>query len=271
MAAWGKGRWGLDGWGGVGTDSGLALVATPAAGSTITDVTPIVLDVTSRAVLQFLITVEYPNIAVVEVVYDSTGLAPLFRNPPSSVVDLGGGATRFIIRRTPRWPDIQVRLHVYAIGLGATLINQVLTWTVTPTARTVAVPAAAAAATRIERFGFGLALPFRFGPANDFIRVSGPELVNTSVEQVLGTRQGEVRWRPGFGASLDTLRHRGNTRALDELARIQVERALGRWVPQIRVLGVVADPISDSTANQMLISTAYQLGNSQPEAAQTVV
>lgn len=269
--AWGIDRWGLDRWGGVASAAGITVQnVTPPAGTTITDVTPVTFDVTALVGgLEILLWVEYPNFAEVELIYDTTGLTPLFRNSHSSITAIAGGF-RFTFLRTPKWPDRKMGLHVYAADSSGQVINQLLSWFVEIPV-IVQPQVTVQRGTVLERFGAGLALPFRFGPTGDFVRVAGPDLINTNVSQVLGTRRSELRWRPGFGATLDALRHRGNTRALDELARIQVERALGRWVPQVRVLGTVVDPISDSTPNQMQISTAYQIGNSQPEAAQTVI
>lgn len=91
--------------------------------------------------------------------------------------------------------------------------------------------------------GLGLLTPFRRGPA-DFVSGQGPSLIRSMIGQILGTRAstdyspGELPWRGDFGSLLHFLRHRPNTQATRELARVYTVEALGRWLPQVRVKGV---------------------------------
>src|SRR4051812_34315736 len=124
--AWGLDQWGLDRWGGVASAAGITVQnVLPNAGTIITDVTPVEFEVTALVGgLEVLLWVEYPNIAEVELIYDTTGLTPLFRNPQSSVAAIAGGLS-FTVLRTPRWPDLKASIHVYAADSSGQVINQV--------------------------------------------------------------------------------------------------------------------------------------------------
>ena len=128
-----------------------------------------------------------------------------------------------------------------------------------------------ASAKTVDPFGRGAIRPFRRGPNGHFVTGAGPELVQSNVGQVMGVEPGECRWRPSFGGNLGNLRHRGNTPALNELARLTIERAFGRWLPRLRVLGATADPLSPDLPNRLVVSVAYQRGNTAPDVAQAVV
>lgn len=88
--------------------------------------------------------------------------------------------------------------------------------------------------------GSGIIRPFVRDQKNDIANDSGTNLVRSCVGQVAGTRcandagtvQGELRWRPAFGAQLYLLKHaKGAARA--ELARIYILDALVKWEPRV--------------------------------------
>lgn len=126
-------------------------------------------------------------------------------------------------------------------------------------------------ATTADPLGAGIRRPFRRGPNGDFLQSSGADLVQSNVGQVMGTMPGECRWRPSFGGNLSALRHRNNTTALNELARLTLQRAFSRWMPRLRLLGAVADPISTANPNRVAVSGVYQVGNTEPGVAQVVI
>ena len=61
--------------------------------------------------------------------------------------------------------------------------------------------------------GNGLIHPLRRLASNDFETAIGEKLVGASVTQVLGTRPGELPWRPEFGLDLEKYRHANMTEA----------------------------------------------------------
>lgn len=93
----------------------------------------------------------------------------------------------------------------------------------------------------------GLIAPFRRDRKRDLASGTGVELLRSKIEQVLMTQgetahsAGELSWRTDFGSGLHMLRHRKNSAVLGELARVYVRDALRKWVPEVEVVGVVAE------------------------------
>lgn len=94
--------------------------------------------------------------------------------------------------------------------------------------------------------GCGITCPLRFTSAQDFATSEGRDLVKSDLMQLLGTVEGEVPWRPALGTRLSRLRHRSNTQALGALARVEVDRAVSRFEPRIRVKSVSLPKALDS-------------------------
>lgn len=121
-------------------------------------------------------------------------------------------------------------------------------------------------------FSTGLLTPFRRGPA-DFISGSGLALIKSKVGQVLGTQAGtdfstgELPWRGAFGSRLHFLRHRPNTPANRELARVWAIDALKLWVPAVRVKDVTTSkergPNGQDTV--IMVSLIYDVVGSRGE------
>lgn len=65
--------------------------------------------------------------------------------------------------------------------------------------------------------------------------VSGAEATAWRVRTVLETRPGRVPWRPGFGCDLEGLTGRPADPALVREARLRVEAALTRWLPDLTI------------------------------------
>ena len=110
----------------------------------------------------------------------------------------------------------------------------------------------------IAKFGNGLVVPFRRGPS-DFVAAAGVERWRSAVAVVLGTEsdsgvsQGEVPWDTSFGSRLHLLRHKNNTPALAEMARIYATEALSRWLPEIRLKYVDTFKMKDEDGNESIL------------------
>jgi len=110
----------------------------------------------------------------------------------------------------------------------------------------------------LDHYGRGLIHPFRRDGRGDFANQSGPDLVRSSVSQILGTfaaseaSEGEVPWRPDFGSLLYMLRHQQNNQALVELARVYVVDAISRWEPRVRITGVSARKFENNSRDDSL-------------------
>ena len=110
-----------------------------------------------------------------------------------------------------------------------------------------------------DPLGFGVLCPLRLTSTQDFATASGADLVKSDVMQLLGTVQGELPWRPDFGTRLTRLRHRQNTGALADLARIDVARALAKYEPRVRLRSVVSPAPSGPTANRRELHVHYEV------------
>lgn len=80
----------------------------------------------------------------------------------------------------------------------------------------------------------GPASSFRRDGNNDFTSKSGDELTADLVAQVLGTREGSLPWRPGFGSKLYRLLHASGP-SLIFVAQFYVVSALEKWLPDVRL------------------------------------
>lgn len=93
--------------------------------------------------------------------------------------------------------------------------------------------------------GSGLVRPFIRDKKNDFANDTDVNLIRACVGQILGTRagdpggatQGELLWRPNFGAKLYLLKH-ARDEIITSLGAIYVKDALSQWEP--RVTNVIA-------------------------------
>jgi hypothetical protein len=100
----------------------------------------------------------------------------------------------------------------------------------------------------------GITSTFRVGA--DVETATGPELVSEHIVQVLGTRVGELPWRPTFGSRLHTLLFLTDDAVLDELARQHVLDAVGTWLPSVQVVSVAT---SRPTPEQIEINVGFRL------------
>jgi uncharacterized protein len=107
--------------------------------------------------------------------------------------------------------------------------------------------------------GFGLLAPFRRDGKSDFAAAGGDQVITSSIRNILGTRKGELRWRPEFGSELHRLKHL-TAEDIPDLARFYVTDALTKWEPRIVVQDVIADksPEGDALFIEVLYSIISQ-------------
>jgi phage baseplate assembly protein W len=90
-------------------------------------------------------------------------------------------------------------------------------------------------AFRRNILGYGLTWPLRRLASSDFVAAEGEALVRSCIAQILGTRPGELPWRPDFGIDLEHYRHHGNSQALAKEIALLVASALQDWEPRVSV------------------------------------
>jgi len=74
--------------------------------------------------------------------------------------------------------------------------------------------------------GTGLIAPLRRSGGKDFISGSGEALLRSCIQQILGTRPGELPWRPTFGVDLESYRHSNLPEAMKQLLADQIKQVL---------------------------------------------
>lgn len=89
----------------------------------------------------------------------------------------------------------------------------------------------------IERdiIGQGLTIPVRRLSGRDFVSGSGEAAVRSSVSQILGTRRGELPWKPSFGTYLERFRHKNATRFLVQDIIDECTEAISLWEPRVLI------------------------------------
>ena len=89
--------------------------------------------------------------------------------------------------------------------------------------------------------GNGLIKPLRRLSGNDFLSATGPALIKSAIQQILGTRTGELPWRPAFGTNLESYRHRSMTEPQLQSLIATIQTALTIWEPRLSVTSVTAE------------------------------
>ncbi len=92
--------------------------------------------------------------------------------------------------------------------------------------------------TNQEFLGSGLTIPLRRIGASGFLTASGVPLVRACIRQIIGTNQGELRWRPKFGTQLLRYKHKPNNESLEELIKDDIMTALSSLEPRINQVDV---------------------------------
>lgn len=103
--------------------------------------------------------------------------------------------------------------------------------------------------------GSGLLAPFQRDGKGDFANARGAKLIESAIKQIVGTRAesaisgGELPWRTDAGSWIHLLRHRNNTPAFREAARVYIQSAIRRWEPRVEVL--VVTPVNPDRISEL--------------------
>lgn len=81
--------------------------------------------------------------------------------------------------------------------------------------------------------GNGLTIPLRRLGSTGFLSASGVGLIRSCIRQIVGTRRGELRWRPNFGTLLEKHKHKPNNESLEELIKDEISTALKTFEPRL--------------------------------------
>jgi uncharacterized protein len=93
--------------------------------------------------------------------------------------------------------------------------------------------------------GRGLRFPVRPGRDGAIGYVGGEEIIRQSIETILDTEPGERVMLPTFGCGLRRYLMQPNTTATRASMQQDIEDALGRWEPRIRLTNVAVTPGED--------------------------
>jgi phage baseplate assembly protein W len=105
--------------------------------------------------------------------------------------------------------------------------------------------------------GYGLVLPFARTGGADFRAAGGATLVSACVSQIVGTVQGELRWRPSFGLDAEKLRHKNMNEGLEELGRQKVADAVSTWEPRVAIID--AEVLREQTERTLRIRIVWTI------------
>lgn len=89
--------------------------------------------------------------------------------------------------------------------------------------------------------GYGLITPLQRISGQDFVAAGGEALVKSCIAQILGTRPGELPWRPDFGIDLEAYRHQGGTRLLADTLTNEIADAIATFEARVLVTEATAE------------------------------
>lgn len=107
-----------------------------------------------------------------------------------------------------------------------------------------------ATAFKRDTLGYGLVSPLRRLASRDFVAAEGEALVRSCITQILGTKPGELPWRPDFGIDLEYYRQKNASNALGQEIAAQVVSALQDWEPRVEVSRCLISMDSSSASGQ---------------------
>lgn len=107
-------------------------------------------------------------------------------------------------------------------------------------------------------YGRGMSFPPRVGGDGRIAWSEGEDNVRENIRVILLTRQRERVMLPEFGGSLDRYLFEPNTPATRQRLRDEIERALTRWEPRIRVEAVTVEP-DPRDAAAVIATVEYRL------------
>lgn len=114
----------------------------------------------------------------------------------------------------------------------------------------------AATAFRRNTLGYGLLSPLRRIASSDFLAAEGESLIRSCIVQIIGTRPGELPWRPDFGTDLEYYRSRNNVGALGKELSAAIVAALQSWEPRVRVANCQTSIEASETAGPLNVIRA---------------
>lgn len=114
-------------------------------------------------------------------------------------------------------------------------------------------------------FGRGIGFPPRVGEDGRLGFSEGPDNIREAIRIILLTDPGERLMLPRFGGGLNRFLYEPNTVATRRQIREQIERAVSRWEPRVKLESVTVE--ADAEAPRAAIATiSYALvANRQPE------
>lgn len=126
----------------------------------------------------------------------------------------------------------------------------------------------------LEFLGFGMLVPFRIDGHGDIANGGGMNNLRSRVRTLLGTRQGEMPWKPNFGLNLDQFRHAPNDRVLEQQASFVVHEQFRLWEPQIEIANIQAARLVKK--NRILLTVNWKvtggvIGGQEAVFSETVV
>lgn len=116
--------------------------------------------------------------------------------------------------------------------------------------------------------GYGLLSPFRRDGKTDFAAAGGTTNIESSIRNILGTRKGELRWRPDFGSELYRLKHM-TADDVPDLAIYYVIDALTKWEKRIIVQDVIAEKSVEGDA--LFVDVFYSIISQNVSGNQVVI
>jgi len=107
-------------------------------------------------------------------------------------------------------------------------------------------------------YGRGVAFPVRVGGDGRLAWSAGADNVRESIQVILLTQPGERLQLPEFGGGLRRFLFEPNTVATRRLVQHEIEQALQRWEPRLKLrsVSVAADPDDERSA---LATIDYEL------------
>jgi Bacteriophage baseplate protein W len=119
-------------------------------------------------------------------------------------------------------------------------------------------PALPAAVSGAALYGQGISFPPRVGPDGAIVWSAGELNVRECICTILRTRPGERVELPGFGCGLDRYLYEPNNVSTLRLITADVQSALTRWEPRVRLDGVTA-AVNPSDVRAVDVTISYTL------------
>jgi phage baseplate assembly protein W len=104
-----------------------------------------------------------------------------------------------------------------------------------------------------ELLGRGLVTPVQRIGGQDFVAGTGEAAIRSAIAQIIGTRRGELPWKPSFGTNLDRFRHKNISSFMIQDIVDEVQDAISKWEPRVSVQGCRAM----ATGNVIVINISW--------------